>query len=411
MNHTALWWLLLNILSTIALAFYSMEEMACISINKVRLHYYVNKGIKRAVWINYLLQHPAKLFATTLFCVNVAMFIGSECSRELYLALGINPDIAPLTQVIFIVIFGELAPMFAARRYAEHVALLGAPVLYASAKILGPLLWGLDVISRLANRLAGGKETHTSTHLPLEDLQRILDEQDENQTSDSEGEYVNAVARNIFILRNKDAKQVMQPLNALKMLPSNATIEQVYRLLRDFNIDYIPIYHRDPSHIIGVTKARELIRIPDNRKVRDYTSPPWFITQNMDAIHILKEFRYNNRNVAVVLDAQGLAIGVITLEDLTQEIFGKLDTIAPKAAPLFILNRTFPGGTLVSDFNKEFGVILDQDSSLTLAELMMKNLGHTPAIGDSISLPPFELTVEETTLMEIKKINITNKIA
>jgi len=104
-----------------------MVEMACVSFNKVRLHYYVNQGNRRAIWLNYLLQHPFRLFGTTLIGVNVAMVVGSECSREFHSALGLSPDLAPLSQVIIVVIFAELAPMFAARHYAEHVAMLGAP--------------------------------------------------------------------------------------------------------------------------------------------------------------------------------------------------------------------------------------------------------------------------------------------
>ncbi len=119
--------MILNFLSIIMLAFYSMTEMACVSFNKVRLQYYVSKGMKRAIWLNALLQHPSRLFGTTLIGVNIAMFFGSEFSRQFYSSIGLNPDWSPLTQVILVVIFGELAPMFAARRYPEHVSILGIP--------------------------------------------------------------------------------------------------------------------------------------------------------------------------------------------------------------------------------------------------------------------------------------------
>lgn len=411
--HPALWWLFLNVLSAVVLAFYSMQEMACVSFNKIRLHYYVSKGIKRAIWIHYLLQHPARLFATTLFSVNVAMFIGSECARQTYIAWGLDPDMAPITQIVFIVIFAELAPMFAARRYAEHAAMLGAPILYASAKILTPLLWSLEMVSKMANRIAGGKEAQAPVALHQEDLQRILDIQDEDRITDTEGEEVNVVARNIFSLRDKDAKQVMQPIGAIAMLPSNATVGQMGRLLDEREVEHVPIYHRDITSIVGIVQARDLIRASDSRRLRDYARAPWFITQNTNAIQILKEFRHNNRHVAIVLDAQGLAIGMITLDDLTEEIFGKMSGMAHKISPLFMLDRIFPGNMLVSDFEKEFGVILDalhQDGDLTLADLMIRTLGHHPEAGESIFLPPFELTVKETTLMEIKKIHIANTV-
>ena len=93
------WFLFLTISCLIIQGFFAMLEMACVSFNKVRLQYYVSKGQKRAIWLSYLLNHPALLFGTTLIMVNAALLIGSECSRKFYDSLGLSPDWAPLTQV------------------------------------------------------------------------------------------------------------------------------------------------------------------------------------------------------------------------------------------------------------------------------------------------------------------------
>ncbi len=135
MSHSALLWLVFNLLSIVALSFYSMQEMACVSINKVRLKFYVSQGIKRAQWLEYLLHNPTRLFGTTLIGVSIATIISSECARQFHQAIGIDPDWAPLTQVFIVLIFGELAPMFAARIHSEHMALFRCPIVYASSKI------------------------------------------------------------------------------------------------------------------------------------------------------------------------------------------------------------------------------------------------------------------------------------
>src|SRR5437879_1442922 len=111
MISSVLWWSLMNLLFLMMLAFYSMMEMACVSFNKVRLQYYVSKGQRRAIWINNLMQNSSIFFGTTLIGVNVALMAGSECSCQLYLSMGLNPDFSFLTQVLIVVIFGELAPM------------------------------------------------------------------------------------------------------------------------------------------------------------------------------------------------------------------------------------------------------------------------------------------------------------
>ena len=410
--ESAVWWTILNIASTIVLGFYSMQEMASISFNRIRLHYYVSKGKKPAIWLNYLLQNPTKLFGTTLISVNCAMFIGSECARETYIALGLNPDFAPITQVILVVVFAELAPMFAARHYAEPIAMFGAPILYVTAKLMTPLLWGIQQLSKFADYLTGKKEVHSHIILNQDDLQQILDEQDESGVIEgASGEDVNTIARNIFNLRGKDALQVMEPLAKIPKLPSNATVEQAQQLLKTTDLTYIPVYHRDPTHIVGVVHPRDLIRIPLTRKVRDYAQSPWFITQHTKAIQILKEFRRNHYSIAIVLNEQGLAIGVLSLDDLTEEIFGKIHALprSQKASGV-IIDRTFSGNMLVVDFNKQFDVVLDSDETITLAELMTRILGHYPEVGESIIIAPFELTVKETSLLEIKKIAITTRI-
>lgn len=411
-NSSAFYWIGLNLLSIIVLGFYSMQEMACVSINKIRLHYYVSKGMKRAIWLTYMLQDPTRLFGTTLLCVNAAMMVGSEFSRESYIALGLDPDLAPLSQVLLVVVLAELAPMFAARRYAEHVAMLGTPILYATAKVMAPFLWSIGWITKFANFIVGGKKAHPHIVLNREDLQKILEEQDEDRPSESEGRDFNTVTWNIFSLRNKDAQKIMTPINQVPLISSIATIGQLRDLLQKTDVEYIPVYHRDTTHIVGIVSPKELIRVPDTRKVRDHASPPWFIVQHTKLPRIFKECRRNSKNIAIVLDDQGLALGVITLSDLIEEIFGEFG--ASKSSELakqtVMIDRTFSGQYTVGEFNHQFDVILDKNENLTLEELMTQTLGHHPEADESIYLPPFELTVKEASLMEVKKITITTRI-
>lgn len=411
-TSSALYWLFLNFLSMIVLAFYSMQEMACVSLNRIRLHYYVSKGIKQAIWLNYLLQNPSRLFGTTLIFVNCAMIVGSEYAREFYISLGLSPDLAPLTQVALVVVFAELAPMFAARRYAEHVAMLGAPIVYTTARLITPLLWSIGLISRFSNYIFGGKKEEEEVVLNQADLHQILNMQEEEQAFDTEGEFFNAISSNILSLREKEAKQVMIPIAQVSMLPANSLVAQAPKLFRKPDVNYIPLYHRDINHIVGIINPRNLTRATDTKRVRDYARPPWFVTQNTKAMQILKEFRRNNQNVAVVIDEEGLAVGIITLNNLITEIFGKVpeNSNSPKAVKPVVIERSFPGDMSVADFNARFDVVLDEEGEITLAELMEKALGHHPIVGEFVYIQPFELEVKEASLLEIKTISVTTRI-
>lgn len=412
MNNSALFWLLLNLLSIAVLAFYSMMEMACVSFNKVRLQYYVTKGYKRALWLNYLLHSPSRLFGTTLIGVNIALVIGSECSRQFYSALGMNPDIAPLTQVIIVVIFGELAPMFAARHYAENVALLGVPLIYASARIMSPLLWLVDLIARFSNYLMKGSKKGEDIFLTQEELLNVLEGDESPSERDSED--FGAVAANIFSLRKKDIRQIMEPILASRALPSNATVQQLRELLSKFDLDYIPLYSHEPSNIVAIAYPQDLLRISDTKRVRDHAKPPWFVSDKSSLMQILKQFRTNNESVAIILNQYGKAIGLVHLDDVLEEIFGKIalnNSFLPgKQSKLMLIEKTFSGETTVGDFNFQFGAMLDEDPSITLSELISKHLGRRPEKGDMTFIAPFELTVKEVTLLGVKTISISTRV-
>ncbi len=408
MEFSATTWFFLNLLTIMLLGFYSMQEMAIVSFNRIRLQYYVSKGVKRAAWIHLFLQNPARLFGTTLIGVNVAMFVGSECARRMYEAAGFDPDFAPLTQVLIVIIFAELAPMFAARRYPEHVALLGAPIMYATTLILTPLLWSINLFVELIDKLLGKKKEDFHVILNQEELQHLLGAQDDESP---EGEQVNAVTRNIFRLHDKDAGDVLQPIGQLPLLPANATVAELQQLFTQTGVNFIPLYHRSPTHIVGIAQPREFIRAPATARIRDYALPPWFLTKRSKAMQILNEFRRNNKTVAVVLDEQGRSIGIISLEDLTEEIFGKLTPQKKQTGetPLFIMERAFPADMTVGNFNAQFDVTLDKEEHLTLSELMERELEHPPEIGETIYLDAFELTVKEATLTAAKKIMVSTR--
>jgi CBS domain containing-hemolysin-like protein len=406
-------WLLLNFLSIIVLAFFSMSEMACVSFNKVRLQYYVAKGNKKAIELTEILRNPSYLFGATLIGVNIALVFGSEFAREFYSSIGLSPDWAPLTQVILVVIFGELAPMFAARIYNEHVALLGISFLTFWAKLMSPILWVINIMTRGINKLLGVKDDFNENFfLTQEELQKILEQGEEEQYREKG---FNTFVSNIFMLRGKTAQMVMSPIHSIAMIPSSFTVGEMRTLLSQVSHPFLPVFHRITTNIIGVAYPRDFVREPDNRRVKENIKLPWFITVKTPVLQILKQFRRNNQTISIVLDDKGQAIGILTLEDIIDEIFGNTNlgydsSRTIKKEHLLIVDKTFPADTKVSEINKLYNVLLDKDENETLAELLVKTLGHHPEEGESIYITPFELIVKETSLLEIKSITLKSKL-
>lgn len=391
-----------------------MVEMACVSFNKVRLQYYLSKGVKGAETLNYMLREPSRLFGTTLIGVNVAMIVGSECAREFHTAIGIDPNWAPLSQVFVVIIFGELAPMFAARHYPEHVAFLGMPIIYFSSKILAPVIWILEKVCAFTLRLFGEHESKHTIFLSEEELLKILEDQDDEVHAEGDSEDINMIAANIFELRGKTVQQVMTPLSITPLLPSNATVVQMSNLLRRVEAEFIPIYHKQHGNIISIARPRDMLRASDTKRVRDFAKPPWFITQNSSLSNVLTQFRQNNENCAVVLNPHGIAVGMVTLDSLLEEIFGKRDRIAglrgKKPAPLILKDRIFSGEMKVDDFNKEFDVDLGYSSNISLSDLIIEVVGHAPEVDDEVVIGNFNMRIVEKTLLGVKKVSISTLV-
>lgn len=411
----AWFWLGLNLISIVILSFYSMMEMACVSFNKVRLQYYVSKGDKHAIRLNYMLHHPSYLFGTTLIGVNVALIFGSEFSRQFHSSIGLSPDLAPLSQVIIVVIFGELAPMFAARRYAEHMAMLGINFLYLSAILMKPILWAINLLTRLTHHFMGSRyASNPNIFLSQEELQKILEEHDEEKIATGSSEDFNAIVSNIFNLREKTVQQVMTPLKNISMISSSSTIGEMRETLSETDYPFLVVYQQKNSNIIGIAFPRDLVREPDSRKIRDHIRQPWFITQRSEILQILTQFRYNNQTLAVVIDEKGLAVGILTLEDVIEEIFGKTRLSLPptKHIPSVpLIELTVPGNMKIADFNRMYEVRLKVEEDVeTFSDLIIKVLAHHPEEGESIYIPPFELQVKETSLLEVKSVTIKTKI-
>jgi putative hemolysin len=402
---------LLMILSCLAVqGFFAMMEMACVSFNKIRLQYYVSKSNRRAVWLSYLLHHPALLFGTTLICVNTSLVVGSECARRFYDSLGLSPDLAPLSQVFLVIIFAELAPMFAGRRYAEHVAMLGIPILFLFSILLRPVIWGLDLLCRLVNRLIG-KRVASGSYLSREELQNIIEEREETITTEPSRQQFNTVVANIFSLKNMTARSLMQPLSHVPVVPSFCTIREMREVVKDKHTPFLPIFHRSPENIVAVAYPRDLIRLSENKRIKEYARKPWFITEQSSILQILKQFRRNNQSLAIVLNDKGHATGVLTLDEIIDEIFGTTDAwmayeeMVPRAYHI-VVDKSLPAEMSLEAFNQQFHVQLRYQDAETLEEVMVKALGHPPLKGESVRIDQFELEVEESSLLGVKMIQV-----
>jgi putative hemolysin len=395
-----LWFLIFTFSCIMAEAFFSMFEMACVSLNKVRLHYYCSKNYKRAIWLKFLLNKPSRLFGTTLIAVNTALQVGSESSRRFYESLNLSPDFAPFTQIILVVIFAELAPMFAARRYSEHVAFLGVPVVYFISKIFIPFVWIIDGISRLAN-LCFGKSSKSPLILSREELQRAFEEKSQKSLGSSKD--VDAIVGNIFFLKKKKTSDVMLTLDQVKIVPSTTKIDELRDMMKQNKSSFDLVYHKHKNNIIGIVYDKDLLQAQNNDRIVNYMAAPWFVMENDSILQLLNQFRHNNQRLAIVLDFSGNAKGLISLDQIIDDIFGigiPFKNVKKKS----LVERTLSGEMLIKEFNDKFHATLYKEGSDTLSDYICVILDHHPSEGDVVYAEQFELIVQESSLLGVKTV-------
>ena len=371
-------YLFLTLLSVAVQALFAFFEMACVSFNKVRLQYYVSIRSRRAIWINYLLKRPSRLFGTTLIGITASLVVGSECSRRFYESIALDPDWAPLTQVPLVVIFGELAPMFAARRHPEQSAMFCVLLMIVVAKILTPLTWTFDQISHIVHRMMK-KEKEVPLFLSREEVRMAFEEKDGTRDE------FNLTVNQIFQLKNLTAQELMTPLESVQMAKSQSTLVEIRHLLSVHYAPIVPIYHRYPHNIVAIATIRDLLSMKETQRVIDAAHSPWFVTQNTSVLALLQQFKRNNQSTAVILEASGQAVGLLTLDQILSTIFGKEAESQVLQESKRYIEKTLDGEMTVQEFNIQCEAELSGKDE-TLSEFILSKIDHFPVKEESVRI-------------------------
>lgn len=394
--------LIFTLICLIFQAFFAMMEMAIVSFNRVRLQYFLVRGGKKAKWISKMLLDPTRLFATTLVGVNTALQIGSECSRRAYAFYGLDPDYAPMTQIILVLIFAELAPLFAARRHPESVAMLGIGPLYFLSTMMRPFTWGLSQILSMIDRIFKKEKGH-APFISKEELQKAIESLDEKHAV-SEREEFNHLVSAIFSLKSRTPRDFMTPIDQVSMLSTGTKIKDIKRLIRDKNIEHLPVYYHQRHTIVGIISTRNLLKANDEARCDLYMQDAWFVPEVESVFKVIEQFRKNGQPLAVVVDSTGLSIGVVHLDEILQAMF--LSEKELGALGHVMVDRSFDPFSEVSKVNQQFDLDLPTEYGDTLIEMMEEVLKKRPISNDSIRIKNLEIVFKEGDFMGDSRVHI-----
>lgn len=322
------------IVSLAVQAFFAGSEMGIISSNRIKISHRALKGDKRARHLDFLLENPEKLLATTLVGVNIAVIAGSSLASGAAMRFFGNANtaasVSALIMLPLVLIFGQLIPMMLARKNPTPVSLALALPMKAAYFILFPLVFfagNLAAIFAKSIRAKGAKKSHFVTR---EELKLIIKEDMKKGVMD---EVFTDMAYEIFDFGSTDAEDIMVPLKDVVSASTETTVRDIIGIIIETGYSWIPVYGEGPENISGVIKATDLLTEEAEKKALEVMRP-CFLAKKEDLLEdILKNMQREETNFAVVADPNGKAVGIVTLEDIIEEIVGEIeDEYAPKRA-------------------------------------------------------------------------------
>ena len=405
--------LIILILLLILSAFFSSAETAFTSINKIRIKTLADEGSKRAKLVLSLIDNNARFLSTILIGNNIVNIVAASLTTTLAIEFFGNAYIGIATGILtlFILIFGEITPKTMATIHAEKMSLSYAPVIKFLVIILTPLTFIVTKLARGVMFIFRINPDSSDSHMTENELLNIVDASaQEGVIETGEQEMIT----NVVDFGDTLAKDVMVP--AINMTCVEDTIDY-NELIEIFGADQysrMPVYHESRDNIIGIIWAKDLLVKYDNTrtfKVSDYMREPFFTYEYKKTSELMRELKDKYKSMAIVLDEYGTTAGLLTIEDLIEEIVGEIrdETDTDEVDSVRKLNDSLyeaSGSASLEDVNKMTGLELSSDDYDSIAGHVINLLNHLPSPGETIISGNVLYTVIATAKNRVTKVRI-----
>ncbi|WP_224370914.1 hemolysin family protein [Hyalangium versicolor] len=390
-------------------------ELSMLTLRKTRLRELLEEGNGAARLIAALRANPERLLATVQIGITVvsstaAAFGGASLAHPLaglLVQLGLGEAIAEQVAFALVVgiisflslVLGELVPKSLALRYSERYALLIGRPLYGLSWLVRPVVWLLTASSNLILRFFGDRTNFTEARLSPEELQQLVEEASKAGTLDPRA---GEIASRAFDLTGLTLSAVMIPRNRIVALRRHASAEEIRKVLLEGGHSRMPVYEESLDNIVGYVIAKDLLGVAWEGTLivlEDVLRPPYFVFQTMRAIDALKELQRRRMQLAIVVDERGGVMGLVTMEDLVEELVG--DILSETETPEELIHRESPTSAVVQgtaslrEVNRTLGLELEEGHGYsTLGGLCSALTGTIPQRGT-------RLTLDDGTVLEV----------
>ena len=368
-------------------AFFSSAETSLTTVNRVRLKTLAEEGNRRAKTALEVLDKYGKMLSAILIGNNIVNLSASALATTLAIHIHFTVGIATAILTVVILIFGEIVPKNMAMINSEKMALLYASMISGLMKLLTPLIFVIDSLAKGIMKLFG-VDADKKTAMTENELRTYVEVGHEDGVIESEER---EMIYNVFDFGDAVAKDVMIPRIDMVTVDKEATYEEVMEVFKDCMYTRIPVFEEDKDNIIGLINIKDFILVEDKAKFRisDILRQAYYTYEFKKTADLLVEMRQKCFNVAFVLNEYGGTAGMITLEDLLEEIVGEIrDEYDSDEEQLIqkMQDRTYlvEGSMKLSDINDELGTDLQSEDYDSIGGLIIEHLDRVPEDGAQI---------------------------
>lgn len=393
-------------------AFFSCSETALTTVNKIRIRALMEEGNKRASILYHITENSGKMLSAILIGNNVVNLSASSLATILATKLLGSAGVGVATGIltILILIFGEITPKTLATIHAEKISLFVGPIFYGLMVILTPIIIFVNKLSMGLLLLMGVDPNDKAATITETELRTLVDVSHEEGVLENEE---HEIISNLFDFGDARAKDVMIPRIDMTMIEVNASYEELLSTFEEFRFTRIPVYEETTDNVIGIINMKDVLLYPKGEPFSpsNILRESYFTYETKKLSELMLEMRKASVNIVIVLDEYGVTAGLITLEDLLEEIVGDIrdEFDEDEDEEITLLNDgsyQIDGQIKLDEVNDLLDIQLKSNDYDSIGGYIIETLDRLPEVNDSIHVYGYRFTVDSLDKNRIEKVHI-----
>ena len=429
----SLWREILLIIVLIFLnAYFAASEIALISVRQTRIKHLAEGGNKKAQLVAKLLKDPSKFLATIQVGITLAGFLASAAAAVslsqalarvlvdipvpfiVQTARGLAVILVTILISLVTLIFGELVPKRLALQRAEGIALLVVPQIDILSRLAAPMVKTLTFTTNFVVRILGGNVRAADDKMTEEELLMLVTEQDDLLEEEKD------MIHSVFEFADTVAREVMIPRTDMKAVRDTSTLSEIVDVVQETGYSRLPVYRETLDNIVGVLAVKDILELllgedKNEALITDLVRPAYFIPESKKVVDLFSELKKQRQHMAIVIDEYGGTAGLVTIEDLLEEIVGDInDEHDPDLVDLKLIGENqalVNGGMNLEDVNEELNLDLPvKEYYETIGGFVLDQLGRIPQTGEEVNYDDTLIKVEKMQGNRIVKLRVTKHV-